>query len=289
MSQEVFVFEVSEKSFGQSVLLNSHKIPVLVEFMSVWSEPCVRMADLFSALAEEFAEQFIFARVDIDEQPGLRQEYSIENVPTLIVFRDGKLIRTEVGQMQAEEARALLRDYGIFRQSDVLREQARDKHLAGDTPAAILLLTQAIKQDPANTRIAMDMVQVFIDIGEREQARNLFERLPEKDRHSDMGKMLTGQLTFLDLAAKTEGVDSLARRIEADGQDYDARFDLAVCKVSTHAYDEGMEQLFYILQNEPDYKHGAAREMIIAIINNIAPVNVELAQEFRRKLANILQ
>ncbi|MGD8742069.1 MAG: thioredoxin domain-containing protein, partial [Granulosicoccaceae bacterium] len=148
MSKEVFVFEVSEKSFGQSVLLNSHKLPVLVEFMGVWSEPCVVMADMLAGLAKEFAEQFIFARVDIDENPALREEYKIDNVPTLIVFRNGEAVRTEIGQLQEAEARALLKEYGVFRESDEIREQARAKHMAGRTPEAITLLAGAVKKDP---------------------------------------------------------------------------------------------------------------------------------------------
>ena len=288
MGKEVFVFEVSQKSFGQSVLLNSHKIPVLVEFMGIWSEPCVVMADLFSTLAKEFAEEFIFAKVDIDEQPELSQEYAIKNVPTLIVFKDGKPVRTEVGQLQEVEARSLLKDLGICRQSDVMREQARDKHLAGDTAAAIMLLTEAIKDDPGNTRVAMDMIQIFIDIGELGQAKALYQRLPEADKQSDMGKALNGQLTFIELAAKTKGLQNLTQDLAATPDNYDARFDIAICLVSQYQYQEAMDHLFYILEKDAEYKDGAVKEMIITITNMIAPVNMDLAQEFRRRLANLL-
>jgi len=288
VAKDIFIFEVSEKSFGQSVILNSHKIPVLVEFMGVWSEPCVLQADIFSSLAKEFAEQFIFAKVDIDEQAALKQQYNIEHVPTILVFKDGEAVHREVGQLQENEARSLLKDFGVYRQSDALREQARELHLAGDTGGAILQLTEAIKQDPGNTRIAMDMVQIFIDMGELEQARSLYAKLPEKDRHTDMGKMLTGQLTFLDLASKTDGIQVLTQRIATRPDDYDAHFDLGICYVASHEYQQAMDQLLYILQQQPDYKQGAAREMIITIINTIAPVNNELAQEFRRTLANTL-
>ena len=95
MSKDAFVFEVNQKSFDQYVLLNSHKIPVIVEFMGVWSGPCVAMDNVFSSLAKEFAEQFIFAKVDIDEQPELRKEYKVENVPVLMVFKDGRLVHKE--------------------------------------------------------------------------------------------------------------------------------------------------------------------------------------------------
>ena len=79
MSKEIFVFEVNQKSFDQAVLLNSHKVPVIVEFMGVWSGPCSAMDNLFTTLAKEFVEQFIFARVDIDEQAELTKAHSIEN------------------------------------------------------------------------------------------------------------------------------------------------------------------------------------------------------------------
>jgi putative thioredoxin len=288
MSKEVFVFEVSEKSFNQSVILNSNKIPVLVEFMGVWSEPCVIMADLFSDLAREFAELFIFAKVDIDEQPALREQFKIENVPTIIVFKDGQPTRTEVGQLQEAEARGLLKDLGIFHESDLIREEAREKHLSGDTSAAIMLLTEAIRKDPQNTRIAMDMVQIFIDLGQIEDARGLLNRIPAEDRNSEMGKALTGQLLFLELAAKTEGEEKLTQRLRQDEADHKARFDLALCQVAQHQYREAMENLLAIQMAEPAFKDGAAQEMIATLTNMLSPVDPDLAQDYRRKLANLL-
>lgn len=288
MGKEVFIFEVSKESFGKYVLLNSNKIPVVVEFMGIWSEPCVLMADLFSDLAKEFAEQFIFAKVDIDEQPELLKEYGVENVPTVIVFKDGEPVRTEVGQLQEAEARSLLKDLGVYRESDLLREQARDKHLAGDTSAAILMLTEAIKKDPSNTRIAMDMTQIFIDIGEPEQAKALYAKLPEQDQQTEMGKALNGQLIFKDLALKTDGIETLSQKININQDDFEARFDLAVCLVAQYDYSTAVDHLFYILEKNNEYKDGAAHEMIITITNMIAPVNNDMAQEFRRRLSNLL-
>jgi putative thioredoxin len=288
MSKEAYVFEVSEQSFGQSVLLNSHKIPVFVEFMGVWSEPCIVMADMLAALAKEFAEQFIFARVDIDENPALREEYKIENVPTIVVFRDGEAVHTEVGQLQESEARALLKQHGVFRESDEIREQARAKHMAGNTPEAITMLAGAVKKDPTNTRIAMDMVQIFIDIGELDEAKNLFEHLPSNDRESDMGKALSGQLLFLELAAKTDGPQMLAQRIAMNPDDHDARFDMALCEVASHHYDQAMDNLFYVLEQDAEYKEGAAREMIVTLVNMLMPAHPKLAQDYRRRLSNIL-
>lgn len=286
--QESYIFEVSQSSFNTSVVINSYKLPVFVEFMQMWSEPCNTMADTFSALAKEFAGQFVFAKVDLNEQPELRREYCIVNAPTLKVFKDGEVIRTEEGLVPESQLRRLLKSFGIFRESDEMREQARARHMAGETVEAISLLTQAIRKDPTNTRVALDMVQVLIDIGEINQARTLFDKLPENDKSGDTGRSLTGQLTFKELAAKTTGKDELLRRITSAPDDHDAHFDLSICLVAEHDYRQAMDHLFAILENEPDYKQGAAREMIISLINMLTPNEPELAQEFRRRLGNVL-
>ena len=288
MSKDVFVFEVNEKSFDQYILLNSHKIPVFVEFMGVWSGPCSSMDILFSYLAKEFAEEFIFAKVDIDEQRDLAKRYNIENVPTLLVFQNGELKRTEVGELNEKQARELLKEFGVFHQSDLMREQAREKHLAGDTAAAIVQLGEAIKADPSNTRIAMDMVQIFIDIGELEQASGLFSKLPVSTHETEMGKALSGQLTFAALAAKADDVETLKTRLSSNPNDHDARFDLVIRQIAQYEYNNAIDNLFYIQNEDAEYKDGAAKEMIVTVSNMIAPVDNDFAQEIRRKLANLL-
>jgi len=285
--QEVFIFEVSQSSFNPSVVLNSYKLPVLVEFMSVSSGPCITMDATLSSLAKEYAGQFIFAKVEIGEQPELMKEYAIENIPTLKVFKDGEVVRTEEGKMNETELRDLLKSYGVYKQSDELREQARQKHMSGETMEAISLLTRAIKEDPSNVRVAMDMVQIFLDINELEQAKSLYNRLPSADRESEMGKSLQGQLTFRNLANNTDGKDQLLARLENNADD-DTRFDLSICYVAEHDYKQAMDLLFAIFEQNPEYKEGAAKEMIINLTNMLMVNEPELAQGFRRRMGNTI-
>ena len=286
--QDVFIFEISQNSFNASVLQNSHKIPVFVEFMGVWSEPCIRMSDTLAALAKEFAGQFIFAKIDSDEQSELCEEHGIKSLPTLKVFKDGEVVSTMEGMVEEDGLRDLLKSYGIFHQSDELRLQARQKHMAGDTSEAIQLLTEAIQHDPGNTRVAMDMVQVMIDLGELEQATGLFNRLPDSEKESEFGRTLIGQLTFMELASKTEGKEVLHTRLAANAEDHDARFDLAICHIAGHQYEEAAELLFDIIRSEPEYRDGAAREMVGNLANMLAANSAELANSLRRSLANLL-
>ena len=126
MTKEAFIFDVSDSSYGKYVLLNSHKVPVVVCFEAVWSEHCMVVAEIFTSLAREFAESFVFARVDVDQNPELKEKYNIENVPTLAVFVDGEAVRFEVGVPGEKEARALLREMQLFVDATTLK-QARQQ------------------------------------------------------------------------------------------------------------------------------------------------------------------
>lgn len=288
MSKEAFIFEVNDRSFEKYVIGNSNKLPVFVAFISVWSEPCINLTDMFASLAKELAEQFVFVKVDIEENNQLKETYNVENVPTLKVFIDGNVVVSEEGQLTEDEARALLKSYGIVNESEELRMQARQHHVQGETPQAINLLAQAMKQDPSNTRIVMDMVQIFIDLSEYGQASDLFDRLPESVQNNPTGLSLSGQLWIIEEASKTAGLEALKETILSNPDDYNARFDCAICEIALHNYQQALDHLFYIQQNNADFKEGAAREMIVTIINTIAPNHPEMAQEYRTQLAGML-
>lgn len=288
MQKEPLVFEVNDASYGKYVLLNSHKLPVIMCFTAVWSEQCFVVDNLFTGLAEEFAEKFVFARLDVEQNPETRDRYDIHELPTLLVFSKGEVARREQGMTSEDEARSLLKDFGVYRESDEKRLAARRVHMQGDTPRAITLMAEAMKADPTNTRIALDMVQIFVDIREFDEADKLFSRLPQSDIDSRAGRSLSGQLKTHRLAARTEGVAALTARIQADAADYDARFDLSLCLAADNNYPEAMNHLFYILEHQADYREGAAREMIVSLINSMTENSPDMAQLYRRQLATAL-
>ena len=288
MKKEVYSFEVGEKTFDESVLQNSHTLPVFVEFMGFWSEPCIVTSEIFNELANEFASQFVFAKLDIDANTDLREKYNVQNIPSTLVFVNGEVIATEEGQLTEAECRILLKSHGIFHESDEMRLQARELHLSGDTQAAFMLLTDAIKKDPGNTRVALDMVQIFIDSKLIDNANGLFNKLPDAVKQTNMGKSLARQLAFVNQAAKTQGIAALQQRLENNENDFDARFDLAVCFLADYETRFAIDQLFYILENNVEYKEGAAKELVMALISSLKENEPELAKDTQQRLSNIV-
>ena len=288
MSKDVYIFESTEANFKQVVIQNSEKLPVVVLFMGVWSEPCFVISEIFSKLAKEFAGQFIFAKIDIDEQPALRDQFKIENVPTTIVIQNGNATMTTEGLITEDEARVLLKGVNVFDIVDAMREQARSKHMNGDTEGAILLLSKAIQDQPGNIKVALDMVQIFIDIKQIEQANDLFNKLPEAAKESDMGKSLTGQLTFINLAAEKQGIEALTKTLSEDESDMQARFDLAICLTAKYEYEKAINHLLLIHKQDENFQDGAAKELTITLIGMLKATHPEIASKAQTQLSNML-
>ena len=289
MNKEPIIFDVTDSDFKKYVLDNSDKAPVFVLFINVQSMLCMQIHDIFIELAAEYAEQFILAEVDVSDSKALVKQYKILTTPTLKIFIDGKEVFSIDGELSEEDARDLLKSFDIVSKTEEMRGQARQLHLKGDTTEAIILLSEAIKQDSSNAKIAMDMVQIFIDLDDLNQAGDLFNKLPDLDKNSDTGLSLFGQLQIKTKASQTAGLKTLKENILLNPDDFDARFDCAICELAQTNTEQAIDQLFYIQEHKADYKEGAAKEMIIAIIDATVSTNPEVARKYRAKLTVLLE
>lgn len=72
---------------------------VLVDFWAPWCSPCLAMEPAVEELAKEYAGRVKVARVNVDENPVIADKYGIKGIPTVLFFKDGKLVDTLTGLM----------------------------------------------------------------------------------------------------------------------------------------------------------------------------------------------
>lgn len=70
---------------------------VLVDFWAVWCAPCRMIAPVIEKLADQYSEKITVAKVDVDNQQELSIRYGIQSIPTVILFKDGKIADKEIG------------------------------------------------------------------------------------------------------------------------------------------------------------------------------------------------
>ena len=87
--------ELTEENFELEVLKAA--TPVLVDFWAVWCGPCKMIAPIVDELAEEYAGKLKIGKVDVDNHQQIAMQFGIRSIPTLLVFKDGKVVEQIVG------------------------------------------------------------------------------------------------------------------------------------------------------------------------------------------------
>ncbi|KAB2923670.1 MAG: thioredoxin [Bacteroidetes bacterium] len=87
--------EITDANFKNEVVDSS--IPVLVDFWAVWCGPCKMIAPVVEELAKEYNGKMKFGKLDVDNNPQTAMQFGIRSIPTLLVFKGGKVVDQIVG------------------------------------------------------------------------------------------------------------------------------------------------------------------------------------------------
>jgi thioredoxin 1 len=100
------VLTFSDTSFDTEVLQSD--VPVLVDFWAEWCGPCKMMAPTVDQIATEFSGRLKVGKLDVDENGGTAMRYNIRGIPTLLLFKDGRVVEQRVGAVGKSEVLRML-------------------------------------------------------------------------------------------------------------------------------------------------------------------------------------
>jgi len=90
-----YVKEFTEANFDDEVLNSSQ--PVVVDLWAEWCMPCLMVAPIIEQLAQEYDGKVKFGKLNVDENRSIAIRFSIQAIPTLLIFKDGQLVQKFVG------------------------------------------------------------------------------------------------------------------------------------------------------------------------------------------------
>lgn len=100
------VLTLSDANFDRDVLQSD--LPVLVDFWATWCAPCKAIAPLLDSVAADYAGKVKIGKVNVDDNPATPGKYGVRGIPTLILFKDGKVIDQVVGAVPKSQLDALI-------------------------------------------------------------------------------------------------------------------------------------------------------------------------------------
>ncbi len=102
----VNVNAVEDNTFKEKVLAGPR--PVLVDFWATWCAPCRAIAPVVEELSSQYEGKVDFFKLNIDENPGIPGQYGVRGIPTLILFKDGKVVDQVVGAVPKAQLDAMI-------------------------------------------------------------------------------------------------------------------------------------------------------------------------------------
>ena len=103
------LMELGEKNFDEVV---GGSKPVLVDFFAEWCGPCKMMTPILKQTKDAVGDNATIIKVDIDKNPETAQEFGIQGVPTLILFKEGKIMWRQSGVVQSNTLVQVVKQYG---------------------------------------------------------------------------------------------------------------------------------------------------------------------------------
>ena len=224
--------DVTDATFGTEVIERSHQVPVLVDLWAEWCGPCRTLGPILERVVAETEGAVELAKVDVDANPRISQQFQVQSIPAVYAIRDGAVADSFLGALPEAQVREF-----VARISGPVEPSEIDRLLgAGDEDS----LRAALELDGGESRVVLALAELLVADGRGDEALVLLERIPESPEtrriaalarvgHRPDGGEVTERLQSLldraaeDESARSEFVDLLELLDEADRTDWRRR------------------------------------------------------------------
>ena len=276
-------------TFSVDVIAESSRQPVLVHFMSPRSDECRQLQVTLDRVEKAAEGKIKLVTMDIDAHPQIAGRLGIRTVPAVYAFQRGQPLDGFTGVLPEAQIKGFVsRLVGPL--DDGTEDALADAEAAladGDADGAAAVFSAILDQDPEHVAALAGLARALVALGDLDNARAILEQVPPSGAKTPA---IAAAQAALDVAEQANSLGDLAeliRKVEADPDDHQARFDLALGLNGKGKREEAADHLLSIIKRDRTWNDGGARRQLLQLFEAWGLMD-PMTLAARRKLSTLL-
>ncbi|MDZ5453590.1 thioredoxin [Labrys sp. ZIDIC5] len=282
--------DTTTQTFMADVIQESMKQPVLVDFWAEWCGPCKQLGPILEKAVLAAKGKVKLVKMDIDKHPQIAGQLGVQSIPAVFAFSKGQPVDGFMGaipESQIKEFITRIAGPGGDPDTEALLAEAEALLNEGDGVAAAQLFAQIFEQDAENLKAIAGLARCALAAGELDQAKATLSLTPKGKENDPLIASARAALELAEQASDVGDLQGLARQVEADPKNFQAKFDYALALAAANKREEAVDQLLDIARHDRKWDDDGARKQLVQFFEAWGPMD-ENTIYGRRRLSSIL-
>ncbi|PBB31387.1 MULTISPECIES: thioredoxin [unclassified Mesorhizobium] len=286
------VKDTTTATFAADVIQESRRQPVLVDFWAPWCGPCKQLTPQLEKAVKAAGGKVRLVKMNIDDHPSVAGQLGIQSIPAVIAFKDGQPVDGFMGAIPESQITQFIQKVGgkggggAPQITEALAAAAEARE-AGDTQTAADIYDAILEQSPETIEAIAGLGEILFEAGDSQGAEAMLAKAPEDKKDAPALAALRAKMTLAAEAAALGNPAEFERRLAANPNDHQARFDLAMVQNARGERMQAADNLLAIVRADRTWNDDGARAQLLKFFEAWGMTD-EATLSARRKLSSLL-